>query len=84
MHTPNSPMLTLARSGMDFSWRYAWAYYMAFVALRTGFPLLPAVCAFGMAAVITHLTRTGNWRIYQVVACQAVETTTSAAASSRG
>ena len=61
----NNTILTIARGGMEITWRYAWALYLTQLAIHRQFPLPAAVCAFLMAAVITQSLAGRNWRVYQ-------------------
>jgi hypothetical protein len=65
MKAINDTILTIARGGMEISWRYAWALFLTQLAIRRHFPLPAAVCAFLMAAVLTQLPAGRNWRVYQ-------------------
>jgi hypothetical protein len=58
-------ILTIARGGMEITWRYAWALFLMQLAIRRQFPFPAAVCAFLMAAVLTQLPAGRNWRVYQ-------------------
>ena len=66
MNAGNDTILTIARGGMEISWRYAWALFMIQLAIRRYFPFPVAVCAFLMAAVLTQLPAGRNWRVYQI------------------
>ena len=61
----NDTLLTLARGGMEISWRYAWAFFLTQLAIHRNFPLPTAVGAFCMAAFLTFLSAGKNWRVYQ-------------------
>jgi hypothetical protein len=65
MSAINDTILTIARGGMEITWRYAWALFLTQLAIRRHFPLPAAVCAFLMAAVLTQLPAGRNWRVYQ-------------------
>jgi len=65
MKAINDTILTIARGGMEISWRYAWALFLTQLAIRRPFPFPAAVCAFLMAAVLTQLPAGRNWRVYQ-------------------
>ena len=65
MKAINDTILTIARGGMEISWRYAWVLFLTQLAIRRHFPLPAAVCAFLMAAVLTQLSAGRNWRVYQ-------------------
>ena len=65
MNAINDTILTIARCGMEISWRYAWALYLTQLAIRRQFPFPAAVCAFLTAAVLTQLPAGRNWRVYQ-------------------
>jgi hypothetical protein len=65
MKAINDTILTIARGGMEISWRYAWALFLTQLAIRRHFPLPAAVCALLMAAVLTQLPAGRNWRVYQ-------------------
>jgi len=65
MKAINDTILTIARGGMEITWRYAWALFLTQLAIRRHFPLPAAVCAFLMAAVLTQLPAGRNWRVYQ-------------------
>jgi hypothetical protein len=58
-------MLTIARGGMEISWRYAWALFLTQLAIRRHFPLPAGLCAFLLSAVLTQLPAGRNWRLYQ-------------------
>ncbi len=70
MNAMNDTILTIARGGMEITWRYAWALYLTQLAIRRHFPLPAAVCAFLMAAVLTQLPAKRNWRVYQILLLQ--------------
>ena len=61
----NNAILTIARGGMEISWRYAWALFVTQLAMHRNFSFPAAVCAFLMAAVLTQLPAGRNWRVYQ-------------------
>ena len=70
MNAANDITLVISRSGMEISWRYAWASFLAQVTIQRYFPLPAAVCAFLMAAVVTQLPTGRNWRVYQKLLLQ--------------
>jgi len=70
MNAWNQSLIILARSGMELSWRYAWALFISLLAVQLTFPLPAAVCAMALGAIITHLSVTGNWRNYQKIGLQ--------------
>lgn len=70
MTAKNDTILTIARGGMEISWRYAWALFLTQLAIRRSFPFPAAVCAFLMAAVLTQLPAGRNWRVYQKLLLQ--------------
>lgn len=72
MNASSGITLTLARAGMEISWRYAWALYLLQLAGGRELPLPGAVCAFLMAATLTQLTAGRNWRLYQRLLLQIV------------
>jgi hypothetical protein len=65
MKAINDTFLTIARGGMEISWRYAWALFLTQLAIRRQFSLAAAVCAFLIAAGLTQLAAGRNWRVYQ-------------------
>lgn len=70
MNAWNQSLIILARSGMELSWRYAWALFVSLLAVQLAFPLPAAVCAMVFGAVITHISVSGNWRNYQKIGLQ--------------
>jgi len=72
MNAMNDAILTIARGGMEITWRYAWALFLTQLAIRRHFPLPAAVGAFLMAAVVTQLPVGRNWRVYQKLLLQIV------------
>ncbi len=70
MNAVNDTILTIARGGMEITWRYAWALFLTQLAIRRHFPLPAAVCAFLMAAVLSRLPAGRNWRAYQKLLLQ--------------
>ena len=65
MTARNDTLLTIARGGMELSWRYAWALFLTQLAIQRHFPLPEAVCAFLIAAVLAQLPAGRSWRVYQ-------------------
>jgi hypothetical protein len=70
MKAPTDSILTMGRGGMELTWRYAWAGFLAQLAIRRHFPLPAAVFAFLMAAVLTRLPAGKSWRVYQKLLLQ--------------
>jgi hypothetical protein len=70
MNTWNHFWLLLARGGMELSWRYAWAMFVALLAVQLAFPLPAAACAMVLGGVITRMSIAGNLRNYQRIALQ--------------
>lgn len=70
MNTWNHYWLLLARGGMELSWRYAWAMFVALLAVQLTFPLPAAVCAMVLGGVITRTSIAGNFRNYQKITLQ--------------
>ncbi len=72
MNAWNAPLLIIARSGMELSWRYAWALFLILAVTQMRFPILPAVCALAVASILTRFSAQKNWRVYQIVMLQTV------------
>lgn len=70
MNVTSDTALTIARGGMEITWRYAWAWFLIQLAIHRHFPLPVAVCAFITAAVLTLLPAGRNWRAYQKMLLQ--------------
>jgi len=70
MNDWNQSLIILARSGMELSWRYAWAVFVSLLAVQLAFPLPAAVCAMILGAIITRISVAGNWRNYQKIGLQ--------------
>ncbi len=66
------PLLLLSRCGMELSWLYAWANFLTISLLERPFPLLDAVAAFALAAVITSLSLGRGWRVILILGLQAL------------
>jgi len=52
---------------MEFTWCYAWAGFITGSLLGRPFPLLEALGAFALAAIVTFLSRGKGWRIIHVL-----------------
>jgi len=70
MNDRNQRLIILARSGMELSWRYAWALLVSLLAVQLTFPLPAAVCSLVLGAIITRISVGGNWRNYQKIGLQ--------------
>jgi hypothetical protein len=68
----NHNWLLLARGGMELSWRYSWALFMALLWAQLTFPLPAAIGAMAFGAVTTRLSMAGNFRNYQKILFQSV------------
>ncbi len=64
--------MILARGGMELSWRYAWALFVALLVVQLTFPLPAAVCAMVLGAVISRMAMAGKWRNYQKIMLQTI------------
>ncbi len=65
-------LLLLACCGMELSWLCAWANFLALSLLKRPFPLPDALVLFGLAAVITFLSKGKGWRVILVLSLQAL------------
>ena len=59
-------------SGMELSWRYAWATFLTISILHQVFPFPEAIAAFALAAVITLLSKGKGWRVVYIAGIQAL------------
>ena len=58
-------LLILSRSGMEFTWRYAWTFFLTLLLLNRTLPLLETLTLFILASVVTILSRHKYRRVYQ-------------------
>jgi len=65
-------LLTLARGGMELSWRYAWVVFLTLVLTQTIFPPLPAVVVLVIGGLTTHIAIRYNLRNFQIVLLQSI------------
>jgi len=63
-------LLFFAPMGMELSWRYSWANFLATSILHQPFPFLEAITTFALAAAITLLSKGKGWRIVYIVGIQ--------------
>ena len=61
-------LLVLSCGGMEFTWRYAWVFFLTLLILDHPFPLPETLAVFTMASLITVLTGHKSWRMYQTLA----------------
>ncbi len=60
-------LLELSCGGMEFTWRYAWVYFLALILLKRSFPLLESLAVFALASVIAILNNHRIQRVYQAL-----------------
>jgi hypothetical protein len=70
MTSGKNALLVISRAGMEISWRYAWAGFLIPAIFHRRFPLIEAIGAFAMAAILTQLPTGRNWRVYQTLLVQ--------------
>jgi len=58
-------LLVLSCGGMEFTWRYAWAFFIFLSILNRPFPLPETLAVFTMASLVTLVAGYKNWRLYQ-------------------
>ncbi len=58
-------LLVLSCGGMEFTWRYAWAFFISLSILNRPFPLPDTLAVFTMASLVTLAAGYKNWRLYQ-------------------
>lgn len=58
-------LLTLSRGGMEFSWRYAWTFFLTSLLLNHPLLLQESLAVFALAYVVTIITKHGIRRWYQ-------------------
>lgn len=64
--------LFIALVGIEFSWLYAWAYFLMTALFHRLFPLGQGLCIFALAVAFTSICRGRNWRIIHVLSLQAL------------
>ncbi|MCG6911297.1 MAG: DUF4129 domain-containing protein [Deltaproteobacteria bacterium] len=70
MNPRNKGAITLARAGMELSWRYAWVVYLSLLTTRSAFPFALAVYLLFLGALTARLAEGGRRRVYQVILWQ--------------
>jgi hypothetical protein len=70
MKTSKGGLIILSGGCVALVWRYAWANFVTVAAFHRPFPLFEAIVAFGLAAILTSVSRGRGWRIIQVLALQ--------------
>jgi hypothetical protein len=58
-------LLILSRSGMEFTWRYAWAFFLTLSILNRPLPFAESLAVFIIASVVTFLSSHRYQRVYQ-------------------
>ena len=58
-------LLVLSCGGMEFTWRYAWAFFILLSILNRPFPLPETLAVFSMGSLVTLVAGYKNWRLYQ-------------------
>ena len=58
-------LLILSCSGMEITWRFAWAFFLTLLILDRSFPLPETLVVFSMASLVTLAAGYENWRLYQ-------------------
>ena len=58
-------LLKLSCGGMEFTWRYAWTFFLTFLLLNRPLLMLESLAAFALACVVTIITEHGFRRSYQ-------------------
>jgi len=58
-------LLILSCGGMEFTWRYAWAFFLTLLLLNRPLPLPGTLTLFILASVVTILSRHKYRRVYQ-------------------
>ena len=61
-------LLILSCGGMEFTWRYAWAFFLTLLLLNRPLPLPETLALFILASVVTILSRHRYRRVYQSLA----------------
>jgi len=57
-----------AEGGMEFTWRYAWTFFLTLLLLNRPLPLPETMALFILASVVTILSRHRYRRVYQALA----------------
>ena len=58
-------LLILSCGGMEFTWRYAWTFFLTLLLLNRPLPLPETLALFILASVVTILSRHRYRRVYQ-------------------
>lgn len=61
--------LRISGAGTELCWIYAWALFFSEAVLHRGYPLLPFLAAFVLAAGITAWCRGRGWRMAAIIGC---------------
>jgi hypothetical protein len=71
MKGENAPIVVM-QAGMEICWRYAWASFLIAAVLDRPFPLPGAIVSFAAGALLTFFSRGRGWRVFQILALQAM------------
>jgi hypothetical protein len=63
----NKTLLILSCGGMEFTWRYAWSFFLTLLLLNRPLPLPETLALFILASAVTILSRHRFRRVYQVL-----------------
>ena len=58
-------LLMLSRSGMEFTWRYAWGFFLTLIILNRPLPFAQSLVVFIIAAGVTFFSNNRYQRVYQ-------------------
>ena len=58
-------LLKLSCGGMEFTWRYAWTFFLTLLLLNRPLLMLESLAVFALAYVVTVITEQGFRRSYQ-------------------
>jgi hypothetical protein len=70
MKKDNGFLLFLTMGGLELSWLYAWATFLAKAILHQPFPLPEAIVTFAWAGVLTFFSNGKGWRVVYVIGIQ--------------
>jgi len=63
-------LIFFANGGMELSWLYAWATFLAISTLHQSFPFKEAISTFVLATIFTLLSKGKGWRIVYILGLQ--------------
>jgi len=61
-------LLIMSRGGMEFTWRYAWAFFLTLLILNRPLPFAESLVVFIIASLVITLSNQKSRRVYQSLA----------------